>query len=151
VFADVERVSATEGDSVTLQTGVTEIQRDDVIEWRLNVKRIAEISDGSISTDVAFRDGMQLDRQTGDLTITNIRTTDSGEYKLQISLPTGSSKKIFNVTGECLSFLYITPCFVFIQNTQCFVTDVKCYLQTIIYTKNLSFKLAIYINFCGCV
>jgi len=100
-------VSATEGKSVTLHTGVTGIQSTDDIEWRLNEKRIAVISGGSISTEGASGDRLQLDSKTGDLTITDIRTTDSGEYKLKISLPTGSSEKIFSVSGECLSFLYI--------------------------------------------
>uniref|UniRef100_A0A8C1PTJ1 Immunoglobulin domain-containing protein n=1 Tax=Cyprinus carpio TaxID=7962 RepID=A0A8C1PTJ1_CYPCA len=65
-----DSVSVTEGDSVTLKSGVTEIQTDDEIEWWFN--------------------RLQLDSQTGDLKISNIRTTDSGEYKLQISSPRGS-------------------------------------------------------------
>jgi len=108
VFGDadiVETVSAIEGESVTLLSNFTKIQKDDEIEWRLNEKHIAVISGGSITTNGAFRDGLQLDKQTGDLKITNIRTTDSGEYKLNIKNTRGSSVQTFSVKGECLSFL----------------------------------------------
>ncbi|XP_039538834.1 carcinoembryonic antigen-related cell adhesion molecule 1-like [Pimephales promelas] len=98
VFGDVERVSVIEGESVNLHTGVTEVQRDDEIEWRLNGYRIARIRDGSISTEGASKDRLKLDKQTGDLKITDIRTTDSGEYKLEITSTRGSSEKIFSVS-----------------------------------------------------
>ncbi|XP_056109089.1 uncharacterized protein LOC130086893 [Rhinichthys klamathensis goyatoka] len=98
VFGDAEKVSVIEGDSVTLHTAVTEIQRDDEIEWRLNGYRIAKISDDSVRTEGAFRDRLQLDNQTGDIKITNIKTTDSGECKLQIINNSGSSEKIFSVS-----------------------------------------------------
>uniref|UniRef100_A0A671NB58 Immunoglobulin domain-containing protein n=1 Tax=Sinocyclocheilus anshuiensis TaxID=1608454 RepID=A0A671NB58_9TELE len=82
-----ELVSVTEGDSVTLKSGVTDIQTDDEIEWKFNGTRIAQ-----------FRDGLQLDSQTGDLKISNIRTADSGQYKVKISSPRGSPPEmIFTV------------------------------------------------------
>uniref|UniRef100_A0A671SEB9 Ig-like domain-containing protein n=1 Tax=Sinocyclocheilus anshuiensis TaxID=1608454 RepID=A0A671SEB9_9TELE len=95
VFADtdtdaVKSVSVTEGDSVTLNTesGVTEIQTRDVITWTFGhpETRIALMSkeSGTFSTSdgdaVGFRDRLKLDHQTGSLTITNTRTTDSGLY-----------------------------------------------------------------------
>ncbi|KAL0161281.1 hypothetical protein M9458_045006, partial [Cirrhinus mrigala] len=46
-----------------------------------------------------FRDRLKLDHQTGSLTITNIKNTDSGEYKLKIiSISERESEKIFNVS-----------------------------------------------------
>ncbi|XP_067252661.1 uncharacterized protein [Chanodichthys erythropterus] len=98
-----------EGDSVTLNTGVKVTQKHR-IRWFFNGNRIAEIIGGQskIYTDVKFTerfiDRLKLDSLTGSLTIMNIRTTDSGEYKLQIIIDS-SSFKIFivNVTAvECL-------------------------------------------------
>ncbi|KAK7126501.1 hypothetical protein R3I94_017853 [Phoxinus phoxinus] len=90
-----------EGDSVTLNTGVQTNQQDR-IRWYYNDIRIAQInSDQSkICADVQckeiFIDRLQLDHQTGSLTITNTTNTDSGKYNLKIL--SKSSEKIFNVT-----------------------------------------------------
>uniref|UniRef100_A0A671PQQ9 Ig-like domain-containing protein n=1 Tax=Sinocyclocheilus anshuiensis TaxID=1608454 RepID=A0A671PQQ9_9TELE len=48
---------------------------DDLILWRF----------GHDSPDGRFRDGLELDHQTGSLTITNTRTTDFGLYEVKIS------------------------------------------------------------------
>ncbi|XP_077081477.1 uncharacterized protein LOC143735249 isoform X4 [Siphateles boraxobius] len=90
-----------EGDSVTLQTDVKTTQHNR-IKWYFNNIRIAQITghQSKICTDVQceerFRDRLKLDHQTGSLTITNTRNTDSGEYKLQIL--SKNSGKIFYVT-----------------------------------------------------
>uniref|UniRef100_A0A8C1TE96 Ig-like domain-containing protein n=1 Tax=Cyprinus carpio TaxID=7962 RepID=A0A8C1TE96_CYPCA len=108
VFADsdeVKSVSVTEGDSVTLKSGVIELQKEDLIIWTFGrpETRIAEINkeDCIFSTydgpDGRFRDRLKLHHQTGSLTITNTRTTHSGLYQVIIS----SRRKItysFNVT-----------------------------------------------------
>ncbi|KAK7126498.1 hypothetical protein R3I94_017850 [Phoxinus phoxinus] len=99
VFGDAETISVIEGESVTLHTGVTDVRREDVIEWRLNGYRIARIIGDSIMTEGASRDRLQLDKQTGDLKITNIKTTDSGEYILKIRNTRGSSEKTFSVSA----------------------------------------------------
>ncbi|XP_059424825.1 carcinoembryonic antigen-related cell adhesion molecule 1-like [Carassius carassius] len=88
------------GDSVTLSTGV-EVNKQKRMMWYFNNSRIAYINgDLKICTDdeckERFRDRLELDHQTGSLTIRNTRNTDSGEYKLLIS--GSSSGKIFNVT-----------------------------------------------------
>ncbi|XP_058615735.1 uncharacterized protein LOC131529825 isoform X8 [Onychostoma macrolepis] len=99
--SDVELESVMEGDSVTLKSGVTKIQTDDGIEWRFSGSRIAKISSGSseiwVKPDGPFKDRLQLDKQTGDLKISNIRTTDSGQYKLKISSTRGSPETEFTV------------------------------------------------------
>ncbi|KAI2646034.1 CD48 antigen [Labeo rohita] len=46
-----------------------------------------------------FGDRLQMDSQTGSLTIRNIRTEHSGLYKLQIFSNKGTSHKRFNVTA----------------------------------------------------
>nr|XP_055074186.1 uncharacterized protein LOC129453829 [Misgurnus anguillicaudatus] len=97
VFGDeVKSVSVMEGDSVTLHTDITQIQKGDQILWIFGPKGtlIAQIYTEIINT----YDGVKLDSQTGSLTIPNIRITNSGLYKLKISTNIGNSYKKFNVT-----------------------------------------------------
>uniref|UniRef100_A0A673K9Y2 Ig-like domain-containing protein n=1 Tax=Sinocyclocheilus rhinocerous TaxID=307959 RepID=A0A673K9Y2_9TELE len=93
------------GESVTLNTDVTKVQRDDLILWMFGHKDIpiAQInrSDNkntifNNSADGRFRGRLQLDHQTGSLSITNITTTDSGLYKVT-STRTKSSLNTFNL------------------------------------------------------
>ncbi|KAK9967269.1 hypothetical protein ABG768_001676 [Culter alburnus] len=104
---DTIKVSVKEGDSVTLNTGVTVTQKDR-IRCFFNDNRIAEIIGGQskIYTDVQFterfRDRLKLDHQTGSLTIMNTRKADAGLYNLEIIFNGSSiSFKIFivDVTG----------------------------------------------------
>ncbi|XDV24080.1 hypothetical protein PO909_028353, partial [Leuciscus waleckii] len=83
-----------EGDSVTLNTDVTEIHEDEDILWKYGAENslIAQISRAagisSTSDDVPdgrFRDRLKLDDQTGSLTITNTRTEHAGVYKLELN------------------------------------------------------------------
>ncbi|KAK9967278.1 hypothetical protein ABG768_001685 [Culter alburnus] len=86
VTNEVKSVSVMEGDSVTLNTDVTEAQKYLLIQWTFGGTRIAEVSrlmQTSSTYDERFRDRLKLD-QTGSLTITNTRTTDSGLYQLTI-------------------------------------------------------------------
>ncbi|XDV23398.1 hypothetical protein PO909_027980 [Leuciscus waleckii] len=76
-----------EGDSVTLHTYVTEVQKYLMVQWTFGSTRIAEVNrlmQTRSMYDERFRDRLKLDDQTGSLTITNIRTTDSGLYQLTI-------------------------------------------------------------------
>ncbi|XP_073701010.1 uncharacterized protein [Garra rufa] len=104
VFGDgLKSVSVMEGDSVTLNSGLTEIIDEDLILWRFGAKNtlIAQINvmAGSITInddvlDGRFRDRLKLDHQTGSLTITNITTQHAGLYKLL----TNSVSKDFSLT-----------------------------------------------------
>ncbi|XP_059424815.1 uncharacterized protein LOC132159316 [Carassius carassius] len=106
VFADtvtMKSVSVTERDSVTLDSGLTEIIDDDLILWRFGsentlIAQINVIADSmTVYDDVLderFRNRLKMDDQTGSLTITDTRTTDSGLYQLH----TSSVRKCFNLT-----------------------------------------------------
>uniref|UniRef100_A0A8C1SPF5 Ig-like domain-containing protein n=1 Tax=Cyprinus carpio TaxID=7962 RepID=A0A8C1SPF5_CYPCA len=100
---EVKSVSVTEGDSVSLNTGVSEVQRNDHILWMFNINnsdtRIAEIYRQNIyiyDSTLIFGDRLQMDSRTGSLTIRNIRTEHSGLYKLQI-IKAGVTYKSFSV------------------------------------------------------
>ncbi|XDV24175.1 hypothetical protein PO909_028424 [Leuciscus waleckii] len=107
VFADtdaVKSVSVMEGDSVTLNSSLTEIQRDEEIFWRFgtNGPLIAK-TDGVKNTipdvlDGRFRDRLKLDNKTGSLTIMNIRTEHAGVYEVEISGSSSETKHRFTVT-----------------------------------------------------
>ncbi|XP_043078628.1 uncharacterized protein LOC122327373 [Puntigrus tetrazona] len=89
--SDIDQVSVSgiSGDSVTLHTGVQKDQQER-IRWYNNDNRIAEITrDKSVTcTDdeckERFRDRLELDQETGSLTIIDIRTTDAGVYILEV-------------------------------------------------------------------
>ncbi len=90
-----------EGDSVTLHTGVEKSQHDRIM-WYFNDTFIAQIN-GNLNSIFRFTDRLELDHQTGSLTIMNIRTTDSGVYKLQV-ISSSISQKIFSVSVHGESF-----------------------------------------------
>ncbi|XP_050950303.1 uncharacterized protein LOC127153317 [Labeo rohita] len=103
VHDQMKTTPVKERNSVTLYTGVA--NPDDLITWYFNDILIAESliagHPNEICTDVQckerFRDRLQLDNQTGSLTITNTRTTDSGLYKLQINSSSSSIIRNFSV------------------------------------------------------
>ncbi len=77
-----------EGESVTLDSGEIKLPNY-VMAWYFNETEItgdqSEIcTDDQCVADERFRDRLKLDHQTGSLTITNTRITDSGVYTLQI-------------------------------------------------------------------
>ncbi|XP_050959986.1 uncharacterized protein LOC127161339, partial [Labeo rohita] len=87
-------ISVMKGSSVTLNSDLTEMKDDDLIQWRFGNKNtsLAEINkqtdnmtvyDGVL--DGRFRDRLKLNNQTGSLTITNTTTEHNGYYELQIN------------------------------------------------------------------
>ncbi|XP_048038179.1 SLAM family member 5-like [Megalobrama amblycephala] len=83
-----------EGDSVTLNSEITEMKDDDEIQWRFWIENtlIAKINKRKNSftvyadvLDGRFRDRLKLDKQTGSLTITDTTTEHNGVYKLEIN------------------------------------------------------------------
>ncbi|ROI15804.1 CD48 antigen [Anabarilius grahami] len=92
-----------EGDSVTLNSDLTEIDDEDLILWRFGAEntlivKISVLEDRiTVYDDVfdgRFRDRLKLDHQTGSLTITNITTEHDGDYELLID----NVRKSFNLT-----------------------------------------------------
>ncbi|XP_048058115.1 uncharacterized protein LOC125275318 [Megalobrama amblycephala] len=101
IVGDVEKsVSVMRGADVTLRAN-TKIQTGDEIFWmfgddnRLLAKNTEEESEYS---DFRFKDIVDLNHQTGDLTIKIIKPDHIGEYKLKIIRDGKSSFKLFNVT-----------------------------------------------------
>ncbi|XP_067253053.1 uncharacterized protein [Chanodichthys erythropterus] len=97
----IKRKSLKEGQSVTFYPG--EIRKpNDVMTWYFNDTCIAEITGDQCKIctdeqcDERFRGRLQV-TQTGSLTITNIRNTDSGNYTLEIISNKCSIIKSFNV------------------------------------------------------
>ncbi|XP_043078854.1 CD48 antigen-like [Puntigrus tetrazona] len=99
----LESVSVLEGDSVSLDSGLTKITDEDLIMWKFGAENtlIAKIDVmvGSATVydhvlDERFRDRLKVDHQTGSLIITNISTLHTGEYQLQSS----SVRKNFSVS-----------------------------------------------------
>ncbi len=99
----VESVSVLEGDSVTLNSGFTEMMDDGLILWRFGSENtlIVEIDVmvGRITVyddvlDKRFRDRLKLDHQTGSLIITNTRTEHAGLYEVQ----SNSVRKSFSLS-----------------------------------------------------
>ncbi|XDV23936.1 hypothetical protein PO909_028276, partial [Leuciscus waleckii] len=98
-----------EGGSVTLNTGVTKQQHDKML-WYFNDTRIAQINghpsesclyDGE---DGRFRDRLEVDYETGSLTITNIRSEHAGRYEAELNIKkiSGTSKSL-NRNSTCNS------------------------------------------------
>ncbi|KAK2906702.1 hypothetical protein Q8A67_005687 [Cirrhinus molitorella] len=92
-----------EGDSLTLLTDFTEMQKDGLTEWKVNNTYIATINKGTGKVEYSddklmmmFSGRLNLD-QTGFLTIWNIRIKHSGEYKVESSSSAGSKSKTFKV------------------------------------------------------
>ncbi|XP_056304492.1 uncharacterized protein LOC130216628 [Danio aesculapii] len=104
---EVKSVSVTEGDSVTLESALAEIQSKDMIMWRFGPQDflLAKISRddnkgenfGDV-TDEKSRDRLKLDNQTGSLTITNSRISDSGLYTVSSRTKGDTPLHTFNLT-----------------------------------------------------
>ncbi len=121
----VDSLRFSEGEDVTLDTGVSELQRDDQILWSFGSEDTIIAKRGGDSNQVSnyaddgkFRDRLQMDDQTGSLTITNTKSIDSGVYHLQISSRNKVLYQKFTVCCEYSLSLYFHIMFLLIFSTQ---------------------------------
>ncbi|XP_065099502.1 SLAM family member 5-like [Paramisgurnus dabryanus] len=110
VFGDeVKSVSVTEGDSVTLHTHITELLSAHLILWKTQGSLIARINREANKSSIydedfdgRFRDRLQVNNQTGDLTITNITTQHTGLYEIIITSKLTLSHTFNVIVYACL-------------------------------------------------
>ncbi len=102
-------MSAMEGDSLTLRRP-TEIQRSHEIEWRFGLSRTRINKTAEENILPIFRDRVQIERQTGDLTITNITNEHTEVYELSDDVGNMVFKFIVTIYGEyyrCKQYLIL--------------------------------------------
>ncbi|KAF4097426.1 SLAM family member 5-like [Onychostoma macrolepis] len=136
---EIKSVLVTEEESVTLNTDVSVTQINKIL-WKFGDQGvlIALLDDNEVSlfngTEGQFRDRLQLDHQTGSLTVMNIRTTDSGPYELNIKGGPGDRVKKFNVTVySCLLIPVITR-----DSSQCSSSSSSSYCSLLCSVMNVS-------------
>uniref|UniRef100_A0A8C1YFL1 Si:dkey-182g1.2 n=1 Tax=Cyprinus carpio TaxID=7962 RepID=A0A8C1YFL1_CYPCA len=96
----VEIRELMEGDSVILDTNcITKLQKDDEIVWKFGSVVIATVKANnpllSDTDDARFKDKLQINAQTGDLSIRNTRTSLSGLYEVKITNITHTTYRRF--------------------------------------------------------
>lgn len=104
----MKKITVLAGDLVTLLTDVPEMKEYKEIQWRFGHMNspIAEIKARNLpkydETDKRFKEKLQLDPQTGSLTIKNIITEQSGVYEANIIISDHTIHKLYIVivSGE---------------------------------------------------
>ncbi|XP_056614421.1 uncharacterized protein LOC130429722 [Triplophysa dalaica] len=107
----VKYIKVKAGDPVKLDTGVTDIQRFDLIQWKfgklndttspfISINRINKNNEELPKNDVTKKlgDRLKVIGETGSITIEKSKTTDTGLYKLEIDSSTDQISKSFFVT-----------------------------------------------------
>ncbi|XP_050986151.1 uncharacterized protein LOC127177734 [Labeo rohita] len=88
-----ETIPVREGESETLHTNLSKILNDDTVLWAFGPKesvlsqitRKNDLTSHYVTDDERFKGRLQVDQETGSLTIRNTRNRHSGKYKLTIS------------------------------------------------------------------
>uniref|UniRef100_A0A8C2PYI0 Uncharacterized protein n=1 Tax=Cyprinus carpio TaxID=7962 RepID=A0A8C2PYI0_CYPCA len=164
---DTDGVSVMEGDSVTLHTGVQMNQKQMIsirikprkqIKWYFNQTAIAGIIEYEPFLGVRsfictkdeckerFRDRLEVDHQTGSLTITDIRTTDSGLYDLLINWDHVISVRSSNVSSNTKIFIVaVHGESICLKAILVFLTSLKCLVIFLAVTFRC-FSICLYFN-----
>ncbi len=104
VTVGVKAVLVTERDHVNLHTGVIDIRKYDLILWKTEGNVVAEINKETNlfgprdENDLRFSGRLHLHRETGDLTISDSKTTDCGDYHLHMSNSAYTLQRTIRVT-----------------------------------------------------
>ncbi|XP_051764516.1 uncharacterized protein LOC127520456 isoform X2 [Ctenopharyngodon idella] len=109
----MKKIKVEPGETVTLKSGVTDIQRNDRLRWKYADRRMTDSTTlfsviavcNKMNNRFSLRDGpggkfkdrLTLDHQTGNLTIKNMRVKDSGHFKLEIYSNTNPLTKTIKV------------------------------------------------------
>ncbi|XP_056614712.1 uncharacterized protein LOC130429891 [Triplophysa dalaica] len=114
-----EVTSVMEGNSVTLHTGLKHIQIHDRLLWIFEFADtlIAEIHAQNVSIfnkEGIFKDRLEMNNQTGSLTITNITTEHSGLYQLRIS-----RNMISDISFNLIVYAHLPPPVIIRNSSQC--------------------------------
>lgn len=118
---EVKPLRGREGQTVTLHTGLAKLQSDAKILWIFGpdspdifIVESLQVFRGEIITEYKgrFQGRLQLDRETGSLTVRNLTINDAGLYQLQvISELVTYHNFIFTVYGECVLYQSKRPVF----------------------------------------
>ncbi len=100
------------GESVTLETEITEIHESEQIMWKFANSELlikAEFvviakwdktnDEEYLNNEERFKDRLHMNHNTGSLTITNITPERYGHYKLQITSERWNISETFNVVA----------------------------------------------------
>ncbi|KTF72835.1 hypothetical protein cypCar_00039545 [Cyprinus carpio] len=92
-----------ERDPANLITGVNEIQGYDLIQWKTEGNIVAEVNKGTLFgpkelEDLRFSGRLHLHHETGDLTISDSKITDSGDYHLHMNNSAYTLQRTIRVT-----------------------------------------------------
>ncbi|CAM4661214.1 unnamed protein product [Leuciscus chuanchicus] len=109
----MKKIKVKHGETVTLNSGVADLPRDDRLRWKYADSRVSDsttlfkviavchkrndrfsVKDGPGGK---FKDRLTLDHKTGNLTIKNMRVKDTGHFKLEISSNTNPIMKTIKV------------------------------------------------------
>ncbi|KAI7790882.1 uncharacterized protein LOC130548770 [Triplophysa rosa] len=114
------KVSETEGSSFTFPHDIADVQKYDLITWIFENTTIAEFNRqrspsieyyGDVK-DGKFKDRLKMDDQSRALTITDIKSTDSGLYKVQVIVQNQETKTRayrLSVSASVSPAAYIVP------------------------------------------
>lgn len=107
----VKYIKVKAGDPIELDSGVTDIQGFNLIQWKFGklddttspfipLSRINKNNEESLKNDVVKKlgDRLKVIEETRSIIIENSKTTDTGLYKLEINSSTDQIYKSFFVT-----------------------------------------------------